>query len=209
MAMLARDPRTVPTIARIAQEVGAVPAALYRHVANQDELFDDVLERILAANAFVFDPRRPWEPQLADWMNGLREHLLRYPAILPMTGRLGRTSPAWLDSSSALIEILSHAGLTERAMTLGYLWVLETTVGLVWQETGLSLPDQIASSRASVKQLSAAARERFEPLRPHLSSLRADELFRFNVERTIEAISTLAASSPPQEPASPSRRTRA
>jgi hypothetical protein len=55
-------------------------------------------------------------------MTSLRNHLLRYPAVLPLIGRRGRTSPAWLDAASVLIEILERAGLsgaTSRARTCG------------------------------------------------------------------------------------------
>lgn len=188
MELLARDPRAVPTMARIGEEVGATPAALYRHFDSQDELFDGVLARILAANEFGFDVDRPWEDQLAAWMRGLRDHLLRYPVVFSLIGRSERTSPAWLDASSALVEILEHAGLEGRALTGAYLWVLETTVGLVWQETILSLPEQIARARASAHALGDVARARFAPIQPHLASFERDDLFEFAIEQAIASL---------------------
>lgn len=193
LAMLERDPKAVPTIAQIAVEVGAVPAALYRHFESQDELFDAVLARVLAAHAYEPDRAIDWQEQLATWMRDLRIHLGRYPAVFALLGRAGRTSPAWLDASSSLVVILACAGLRERRLTSAYLWVLETTVGLVWQEALMPLPEQIENARSSRRSLSETARERFGPLLPHLAAYPRDELFEFSIERTLESIAALVA----------------
>jgi AcrR family transcriptional regulator len=191
MELLARDPRTVPTIARIAEAVGAVPAALYRHFPSQDALFDAVLARILADSEFEFEGARPWQEQLSAWMKSLRSHLIRYPAIFALIGRSEWTSPAWLDASSALVEILALARLDGRALASAYLWILEMTVGLVWQEATLPLDEQIASARASAHALTPAARVRFAPIMPHLQTYGGSQLFEFAIEQAIVAIEAM------------------
>jgi len=188
MTLLARDPHAIPTIARIADEVGAVPAALYRHFESQDDLFDGVLARVLAANEFEVDARRPWEAQLADWMRGLRGHLLQYPAVFALMGRAGRTSPAWLDASSALVEILERAGLEGSALAGSYLWVLESTVGLVWQESVLPFPEQLANARASRPEISEVARTRFTAIAPFLDAIDGDDVFDFAISRMQDGV---------------------
>src|SRR5262249_27319953 len=67
------------TVARIAAEINAVPAALYRHFANLDDLLDGILGRVLGAVALEIRPRAAWPGQVRDWMTSLRNHLLRYP----------------------------------------------------------------------------------------------------------------------------------
>lgn len=188
IALLEQDPHAIPTIARIAQEVGAVPAALYRHFESQDDLFDGVLARVLAANEFELDARRPWESQLAAWMRSLRVHLLKYPAVFALMGRAGRTSPAWLDASSALVSILERAGLTGSALAESYLWVLESTVGLVWQESVLPFPQQLANARASRPEISEIARARFTAIAPFLDAIDGDDLFAFAIARMTDGI---------------------
>lgn len=200
LVLLERDPTTVPTVARIAALVSAVPAALYRHFESQDELFDAVLARVLAAHAIEPDPEAPWEAQLATWMRGLRAHLVRFPAVFSMIGRSGRTSPAWLDASSALVAILARTGLEEKRLTSAYLWILESTVGLVWQEALMPLPEQIENARHARHELAESARARFGPLLPHFAAYQRDELFDFTVERTIEAVARLAQSSNAGQP---------
>lgn len=192
MEVLARDPRTVPTIARIADEVGAVPAAIYRHFEGQDALFDAVLARILSAHELAFDLEAAWQAQLTAWMHGLRAHLIRYPVIFSMLGRSEWTSPAWLDASSPLVEILAHAGLGGRTLASAYLWILETTVGLVWQEAILPLDEQIKSARASAHALSPDARARFVPIMPYMQTYAGSQLFEFAIEQTIVAVDAMA-----------------
>jgi AcrR family transcriptional regulator len=188
ISILEQEPREVPTIARIAREVEAVPAALYRHFESLESIFDDVIASILEASRSHLDDAESWQRQLESWMRDLRDHLLRYPAILAMIGRSGRTSPAWLEASSALVEILASAGLSGRNLAAGYLWILETTVGLVIQEAALPLPDQVAQARASRHQFSATARARFAPIAHEVDQIDGEAFFTFSVEQAIAAI---------------------
>jgi len=200
-ALLERDPYEPPTVARIAEEVGAVPAALYRHFESLDDLLDGVLAQVLGTAALASGRRAAWRASLRAWMRSLRAHLLRYPAVLPLIGRRGRTSPAWLDAASPLIEILERAGLRGAALARAHLWILETTVGLVMLEAQLSLPDQIEGAQASLAEMSEAGRARFAPLVPHLASLDGDAFFDFACERTVAALAELSA--PAQRARSP------
>src|SRR5262245_54148179 len=86
LALLERSPDEPLTLARVADEVGAVPAALYRHVGSQAELLDGVLARVIGGIPLEIRRRARWETQLRDWMTGLRAHLLRYPAALRLIG---------------------------------------------------------------------------------------------------------------------------
>jgi len=195
LGLLERAPAEPLTVARIAAEVDAVPAALYRHFASLDELIDGVLGRVLGGVELELRPRAPWPEQARDWMVALREQLLRYPAVLPMMGRRGRTSPAWLDATSVLIGVLERAGLAGAALARAYLWVLETTVGIVMQEASLSLPEQIEYARAAQAEMSPEGRARMTKLGSHLRRLDGDAFFDFVVERTLAALAELAGSS--------------
>lgn len=188
LALLERAPGRPLTVARIAAEAGAVPAALYRHFPSLDDLLDGVLGEVLRAVEPRIRRRAPWPEQVGEWMSSLREHLLRYPAVLPLLGRRGRTSPAWLDAVAVLIGILERGGLTGAELARTHLWILETTVGIVIQEASLSVPEQIRGARASLPQMSAEGRAHLGPLLPHLARLGGDTFFAFVVERTLEAL---------------------
>jgi len=191
LALLEREPGEPLTVARIADEVGAVPAALYRHFASLDELLDGVLGRVLGGVELELRRRARWPEQIRDWMTSLRAHLLRYPAVLGLIGRRGRTSPAWLDVAAVQLGILERAGLRGGALARTHLWVTETTIGIVMQEASVSLPEQIRGARASLAEMSEAGRARLAPLLPHLAALDADALFAFVVDRTLAALALL------------------
>jgi AcrR family transcriptional regulator len=188
LALLEREPREPLTVAKIAAEVDAVPAALYRHFESLDELLDGVLGRVLGSVELEARAGAPWPEQIRAWMTSLRAHLLRYPAVLPLIGRRGRTSPAWLDAMAAPIAILADAGLSGAALARAYLWLTETISGWVFQEASLALPDQIEGARASLAEMSEAGRRQLAPLLPHLSAISADALFGFAVDRTLAAL---------------------
>jgi AcrR family transcriptional regulator len=188
LGLVEREPHEALSVARIAAEVDAVPAALYRHFENLDELLDGVLGRVLAAVELEIRPGAPWPEQIRAWMTSLRAHLLRYPAVLPLIGRRGRTSPAWLDAMAAPIPILAAAGVSGAALARAHLWLTETVSGWVFQEASLALPDQIAGARASLAEMSDAGRRQLAPLLPHLSAISADAMFGFAVDRTLAAL---------------------
>jgi AcrR family transcriptional regulator len=191
LALLERAPGEPLAVARDAAEVDAVPAALYRHFANLDELLDGVLGQVLGAARLEIRRRAVWSEQIRDWMTSLRSHLLRYPAVLPLIGRRSRTSPAWLDAAAVQIEILERGGLSGARLARAHLWIVETTMGVVMQEASLSLPAQIENARASLAQMSAEGRAHFAPLVPHLTKLDGDAFFAFVADRTIEALVAL------------------
>lgn len=194
LALLRRGPEQPLTVARIAAEVDAVPAALYRHFESLDELLDGVLGEVLGAVELEIRPRAPWPEQIRDWMTSLRAHLLRYPAVLPLIGRRGRTSPAWLDASSVQIEILERAGLSGAELARTHLWITETTMGVVMQEASMTLPTQIENARVSLPEMSEAGRARYARLMPHLARLDGDAFFGFVADRTIAALVALVES---------------
>jgi AcrR family transcriptional regulator len=205
LALLEREPGEPLSVGRIAAEVGAVPAALYRHFASLDELLDAVLGRVLGSVELEVRSRAPWQGQVKDWMTSVRGHLLRYPAVLPLLGRRGRTSPAWLDVASVLIGILERAGLGGADLARAYLWILETTCGIAMQEASMPLPEQIESARASVAEMSPERRARMAKLGSHLTRLDGDAFFAFVSERSVDALVGLVGDAGPRTRSRPVR----
>jgi TetR/AcrR family transcriptional regulator, tetracycline repressor protein len=192
LALLERDPREPLTVARIAAEVDAVPAALYRHFSSLDDLLDDVLARALSEVGRAPVRRRAgWQGQIRDWMIALRHEVLRCPAVLLLIGRRGRTSPAWLEAVTVPIEILERAGLRGTKLARTHLWLTETTVALVLQEAAMALPEQLRGARVALREMSAERRALLEPLLAHLGEIDADDQFAFTAERTIDALARL------------------
>jgi AcrR family transcriptional regulator len=195
LALLERAPGEPLTVARIAREVGAAPAALYRHFTSLDELRDAVLGEVLGAADLDVRRRSAWPEQVRGWMSSLRAHLLRYPSVLPLIGRRGRTSPAWLEAIAQLVVLLERGGLAGPTLARAALWIAEVTVGIAMQEASLPLPDQIAGARASLSEMSPHDRARLARLVPDLVRLDGEAFFSFVVDRTVDAVMLLAGGS--------------
>ncbi|MFD8414107.1 TetR/AcrR family transcriptional regulator [Streptomyces sp. NPDC059650] len=144
----------------LAQELGVVPMALYKHVANKDELLDGMLDAVVAE----IDPPAgagggAWKGEVRQRVLSARQVLLRHPwAARVIETRTGPTPGvlAYLDSVIGMFRAGGlSADLTHHAMhALG---------GRVWGFTQELLPtgpqnqdqDQAAEAAAAVAALAA------------------------------------------------------
>ena len=188
LALLERAPDEPLTLLRVARQVDAVPAALYRHVGSLDELLDGVLARVFEGVRFEIRRRASWRAQVRDWMRCVRGHLLRYPGVVRLIGRRGRPSPAWIEVSNALIELLQGAGLRGAPLARAYLWVAETTMGVVVNEATLPFEEQIEAARNALAEMSPEARRRHAAATAPLAAMDGEDFFELVVDRTIAAI---------------------
>jgi AcrR family transcriptional regulator len=114
---------------RIAQELGVVPMALYKHVANKDELLDGMVDVVVGE----IDP--PIEG--ADWKTTMRERilsarraLLRHPwasRVLESRGEPTPTVIAYIDSMMGVflaggfsVDLMHHAMHVMGSRILGF-----------------------------------------------------------------------------------------
>jgi AcrR family transcriptional regulator len=130
-AVALADERGVESISmrRIAQELGVVPMALYKHVANKDELLDGMIDVVVGE----IDP--PVEG--ADWKTTMRERilsarraLLRHPwasRVLESRGEPTPTVIAYIDSMMGVflaggfsIDLMHHAMHVMGSRILGF-----------------------------------------------------------------------------------------
>jgi AcrR family transcriptional regulator len=104
---------------RIAQELGVVPMALYKHVANKDEMLDGMVDVVV----------REIDPPLADadWKTAIRARvlsarraLLRHPWASKVIESRSNPTPTVIGYMDAMIGILRKGGfsvdLTHHAM---------------------------------------------------------------------------------------------
>ena len=110
------------------------------------------------------------------------------PILVHLIGRRGRTSPAWLDASSALIGIFQGAGLRGAALARAYLWVAEITMGVGVNEAMVPFAEQIEAARNAHAQMTPEARQRHEAVFGPLSAMDGDDFFDLVADRTIAAI---------------------
>ena len=96
---------------RIAQELGVVPMALYKHVENKDELLDGMLDVVVAE----IDP--PIEG--ADWKRTMRERilsarraLLRHPWASRVLESRGEPTPTVIGYMDSMMGVFLDAGFS-------------------------------------------------------------------------------------------------
>jgi AcrR family transcriptional regulator len=85
---------------RLAQELGVVPMALYKHVANKDELLDGMVDAVLA-EIEPADPALEWPAAVRRRLLSARQAVLRHPwARKAIESRTRRTPVvlAYMDS---------------------------------------------------------------------------------------------------------------
>jgi AcrR family transcriptional regulator len=95
----------------LAQELGVVPMALYKHVANKDELLDGMVD-------LVIDEIEPADPAL-DWRSAVRQRILsarravlRHPWARQTIESRTRRTPAVLDHMDSVAGLFRAGGFS-------------------------------------------------------------------------------------------------
>ena len=147
---------------RLARELGVVPMALYKHVANKDELLDGMIDVVVAE----IDP--PIEG--ADWKTALRARILSARRMLlrhPWASRVmeSRTEPtpmlmAYMDSMIGMflaggfsIDLTHHAMHTFGSRLLGFTQELFNDAGETDPEVEAEMMASIADELPNVYRL--------------------------------------------------------
>jgi AcrR family transcriptional regulator len=114
------------TMRNLSQPLGVVPMALYKHVANKEELLELMVDLVFAEIEYEGAP--DWRAMVYDRALALREALVRHPWAIGLmeTGALG---PARLRDHETLMRCLRDQAGLSIAMALHAISVLD---GLVY-----------------------------------------------------------------------------
>jgi AcrR family transcriptional regulator len=104
---------------RLAQELGVVPMALYKHVANKDEMLDGMVDVVVGE----IDPPLPdadWKTAIRERVLSARRALLRHPWASQVIESRTAPTPTVIEYMDSMIGILRAGGfsidLTHHAM---------------------------------------------------------------------------------------------
>ena len=118
------------TMRSLADELGVTAMALYSHVANKDEILDEIIDGVLSQEAM------PPPVDAADWKawtvtaaERLQGVLVRYPALLDRYCRRPVGVPAALRRMEASFEVLRRAGFDADECVAAYATVHTYTLG--------------------------------------------------------------------------------
>lgn len=113
------------TFARLGQELGSSPSAMYRHFANRDEIIDALGNELIRISLDGYAPSAFWEDSLWDLaVRAWRTYEL-HPAAASQTYFRVTRGPHELQAVDAILQALFAAGLTEEdAVTHYHLFAL-------------------------------------------------------------------------------------
>ncbi len=113
----------------LGRRLGVVPGALYRHVRNKEQLYDLILDAVLAEVDCRTDPALPWIAQVATLAHRLRAVLESHPGIAALLKTRDPVSPASLALAEAFLAPLHAAGLSGRQAALAFRLIYDYTLG--------------------------------------------------------------------------------
>jgi AcrR family transcriptional regulator len=156
---------------RLAQELGVVPMALYKHVAGKDELLDGMIDLVVAE----IDP--PIEG--ADWKTTMRERilsarraLLRHPwatSVLESRGEPTPTVIGYIDSMMGVfldggfsVDLMHHAMHVMGSRILGFSQELFDDTASMPDEEAAAMWSQVADVYPNIAKLIPVALDTHE-----------------------------------------------
>jgi len=113
----------------LAGRLGVVPAALYRHVRNKEQLHDLVLDGVLAEVDCRVDHRLGWTERVKVLAHRLRTVLESHPGIAGLLKTRDPLGPHSLALAEAFLASLHEAGLPERQTGLAFSALYDYALG--------------------------------------------------------------------------------
>jgi AcrR family transcriptional regulator len=129
LAVISTDGAQALSMRAIAARLGVVPGALYRHVRSKEQLYDLVLDAVLAEVDRQADDEAPWTAQVAAIAHRLRAALENNPGVAALLKARDPISPSSLTVAEAFLAPLRAAGLPGRQAALAFRLVYDYTVG--------------------------------------------------------------------------------
>jgi AcrR family transcriptional regulator len=142
LAVISAEGAQALSMRAIAARLGVVPGALYRHVRSKEQLYDLVLDAVLAEVDCQADPGAPWVAEVAALARRLQAVLENRPGIAALLKAREPVSPASLAVAEAFLAPLSAAGLPGRRAALAFRLIYDYAVSFA-----LGDPTSLAEQR--------------------------------------------------------------
>jgi AcrR family transcriptional regulator len=188
--LLRTEPDRPLTMARVAEQVGVSPMALYRHFRDRDELVDEVVGRLLTERNAAIPVDQPWQQQLRAWVLGGLEYLVPCAQLVPLVLAGGTTK--WLHDAATLTRILELAGLDDDRLAELQVWIALSVSGYVMAEAARRKEPSGAGTYAALDQLAPEDAARLVTLLPHIDRA-FDRMHEHFTDRIIDAVEAEAA----------------
>jgi AcrR family transcriptional regulator len=139
------------TMRSLAGVLGVAPMALYRHVANKDDLIDGMVD-VVFAEIDLPAATAGWKVAMGRRALSAREVLARHRWAIPLLESRTHPGPASLRHHDAVLAVLRGAGFSSVTATHAFNLLDSYIYGFVLQETNLpfSGPDELAEVGAAM-----------------------------------------------------------
>jgi AcrR family transcriptional regulator len=137
----------------LAQELNVSPMALYAHVADKDEILDEILDDALAAEARPAPPCHDWRAWMISFAEQLHRVLVDRPELLDRYFRRPVGVPAALDRMETALGVLAAAGFDDDEAVEVFADVQTVTLGF----TSLEVARRSAAGSADAGRARRAA----------------------------------------------------
>jgi AcrR family transcriptional regulator len=142
LSVIAADGVDALSMRALATRLEVVPAALYRHVRNKEQLYDLVLDGVLAEVDDHLDHTLTWTEQIKILAHRLRTVLDNHPGIAALLKTRDPLGPHSLALAEAFLTPLRAGGLPPRETGLAFSLLYDYTLGFA-----LSGPTSINEQR--------------------------------------------------------------
>jgi len=142
LAIIAEHGVDALSMRALATRLGVVPGALYRHVRNKEQLYDLVLDGVLAEVDDQLDRTLAWTEQIKILAHRLRTVLDNHPGIAALLKTRDPLGPHSLALAEAFLTPLHAGGLPARETGLAFSLLYDYTLGFA-----LSGPTSINEQR--------------------------------------------------------------
>ncbi len=145
LEVLRTDGIAALSIRTVASRLDVSPMALYRHVANKDDLLDEVIDRLFAQRWRPTVPEREWQTWIIDAADRLRQFLVEQPAALHVYLRHPVVAPTAAQRMDTCLAVLSRAMTDNHRARQAYAAIQTYTIGFAALEAAR---ESIQHSRA-------------------------------------------------------------
>lgn len=150
---------------KIAHELGVVPMALYKHVANKDELLDGVVDAVIGEIDQPIDNAH-WKTTMRERILSARKALLRHPWASQVIESRAEPTPTiigYMDSMMGIllrggfsVDLMHHAMHVMGSRILGFSQELFDDTASVPTDEALAMWKQMSESYPNIAALVGA-----------------------------------------------------
>ncbi|MCX4092335.1 TetR/AcrR family transcriptional regulator C-terminal domain-containing protein [Nocardia sp. alder85J] len=134
LAVLDRDGLAALTMRAVATELRMATMALYRYVADREQLETLVVTRVLAAVDVTPPPGRDWREQVTELLDRVRVAVSVHPEAVPLVLRYRQSDLTVLRWMEAMLTVLTAAGFTGRERVLAQRAIVGYLLGFLQNE---------------------------------------------------------------------------